>query len=79
MEAGAAQLVLFDERDLEVEFGRAQCARVSTAASTKDHKVECGAGVVRHGILRADDRKRTDDLVDTTGQSGHRHLSTPGA
>jgi hypothetical protein len=56
VQAGAAQLVPFDEGDLEVELGRAQRTRVAAAASTQDHKVERGAGVVRHGVLRAVDR-----------------------
>ncbi len=54
MEAGAADLVLVDEGDLEAQLGGAEGGRVATGARAEDDEVEVvgGADGHRSGVLR---------------------------
>ena len=60
VQAGAAELALLDQYDLQAELGGPQRAGVAAAASAEDDDVVHGAGVVRHGAL----------LVREQGRSG---------
>ncbi len=52
VQAGATELALLDQHDVEAELGGAQGAGIATAATAEDHDVVNGApGVLGHGRL----------------------------